>query len=392
MKKICVLGNFSGRNAGDAAILGGLLEDVSSRYPDTLFTVPTISTGFVRRAFSRYRVKPVSLMPWNLSLKILGLPVFTSTLGADLILVTDAILFERRLYDPTHNYLSTLAFVLPFARRRGVPLVLYNMSLGPVKTPRGEWLLTRVLRSADLVITRDADSHDLARRLGPFDEKLRLGADCALNVVPSGDGRLGEIMRREGILSGPRPTVGFNINRYIDADIVPPGGKGIDRGLFLGAVKAAVDRAVDEFGVDILLVVTQPMDMEITGELMRSLARPERVRIISNRDYSHNDLAKVLSRLEMLIALRTHTLILASAGGTPVGCVVSYPKNRGYMRSIDMGDQLLEFGDFSAETYWGLVERTWRRRAGLRERLAPAIAREKEKARRSAELLAPFLA
>ena len=84
MKKICVLGNFSGRNAGDAAILGGLLEDVSSRYPDTLFTVPTINTGFVRRAFSRYRVKPVSLMPWNLSLKILGLPVFTSTLGAGL--------------------------------------------------------------------------------------------------------------------------------------------------------------------------------------------------------------------------------------------------------------------------------------------------------------------
>lgn len=96
MTKICVLGNFSGRNAGDAAILGGLLEDVSALHPDALFLVPTINTGFVRRAFPRYRVKPVSLMPWNMSLKILGVPVFTSTLGADLVLVTDAILFERR--------------------------------------------------------------------------------------------------------------------------------------------------------------------------------------------------------------------------------------------------------------------------------------------------------
>ena len=91
MKTICVLGNFSGRNAGDAAILGGLLEDLSSRYPGLSFTVPTINTAFVRRAFARYRVAPVSLMPWNLSLKILGLPVFTSTLRSDLILVTDAI-------------------------------------------------------------------------------------------------------------------------------------------------------------------------------------------------------------------------------------------------------------------------------------------------------------
>lgn len=392
MKTICVLGNFSGRNAGDAAILGGLLEDVSALHPDALFTVPTINTGFVRRAFARYRVKPVSLMPWNLSLKILGLPVFTSTLRADLVLVTDAILFERRLFDPTHNYLSTLAFALPLARRRGVPLVLYNMSLGPVKTPRGEWLLRRVLRSADLIITRDADSHDLARRLGPFGEKLRLGADCALNVAPSDDARLAEIARRERILSGERPTVCFNINSYLDADIVPPGGKGIDRGAFLGAVKAAIDRAAEEFGVDILLVVTQPMDMAITTELMRSLAHPERARLVSNRDYSHNDLAKVLSRVEMLIALRTHSLILASAGGTPVGCVVSYPKNRGFMRSIDMGDQILEFADFSPASYWGLVERTWRRRAELKARLLPAVAREKAKARRSAELLAPFLA
>ena len=66
MKKICVLGNFSGRNAGDAAILGGLLEDVSSRHPDTLFAVPTINPGFVRRAYARYRVKPVGLLPWKI--------------------------------------------------------------------------------------------------------------------------------------------------------------------------------------------------------------------------------------------------------------------------------------------------------------------------------------
>ncbi len=58
VKKICVLGNFSGRNAGDAAILGSP-RGCPSRHPDTLFAVPTINPGFVRRAHARYRVKPV---------------------------------------------------------------------------------------------------------------------------------------------------------------------------------------------------------------------------------------------------------------------------------------------------------------------------------------------
>jgi polysaccharide pyruvyl transferase WcaK-like protein len=391
MKKICVLGNFSGRNMGDAAILGGLLEDVSALYPDTLFTVPTIKPFFVRRSYSRYRVRPVSLMPWNLSLKILGVPVVTATLGADLILVTDAILFDRRLFDPTHNYLLTLSHVLPLARRRGVPIVLYNMSLGPVKTARGRACLSRVLACADLIITRDTDSLELARQMGVGEEKLRLGADCALNVVPSGDERLGEIVRRESILSGDRPTVGFNINNYLDTD-VRIGNQGIDRKYVIRVMAAVIDRTIDALGVDALLVVTQPMDVDISMELRSTVKRADRLKVISNREYGHEDLARVLSRCAMVLAMRTHCLILASATGTPVAGIVSYPKNRGYLRSIDMGEQLIEFSDFTEEKLWRLVEQTWRNRAALRARLLPAIEREKAKARRSAEFLKPFLA
>jgi hypothetical protein len=54
MKKICVIGNFSGRNAGDAAILGCLLQDVSSLYGDALFEIPTINPGFVARHYGTH--------------------------------------------------------------------------------------------------------------------------------------------------------------------------------------------------------------------------------------------------------------------------------------------------------------------------------------------------
>ncbi len=53
MKKITVLGNNSGRNAGDAAILGCLLEDISAEYPDVEFHIPTINTKFVAESFGQ---------------------------------------------------------------------------------------------------------------------------------------------------------------------------------------------------------------------------------------------------------------------------------------------------------------------------------------------------
>ncbi|MDD5556031.1 MAG: polysaccharide pyruvyl transferase family protein [bacterium] len=391
MKKVCVLGNFSGRNAGDAAILGGLLEDVSAVSRDLRYLVPTIKPSFVSRTFARFPVEPVSLMPWRLSLKIFGLPVLAATLGADLVLVTDAILFDRGLFNPLHNYLLTLSLVLPLARRRGVPVVLYNMSLGPVRTPRGERCLRRILDCADLVITRDTESLDLARRLGVPPERLREGADCALNVVPSGAARLEEIRRREGILSGGRPAVGFNVNAYIDAFVRAEGAR-LDRGDFLRVMAAVIDRAVGAFGAEAVLVITQPMDLGIAAELLGRLRERGRVRLVSNRDWSHADLAAVLSRLEIFTGMRTHSLILATAVGTPVAGIAAYPKNRGYLRSIGMGGQLIELADFTEENLWRLVERTWRERAALRERLVPAVEREKAKARRSAALLRPYLA
>ena len=74
MKTISVLGNNSGRNAGDAAILGNLLRDISALYDDVLFTVPTTHPGFVKSTFKQFNVKPVPLLPWYGSIKNFGLP------------------------------------------------------------------------------------------------------------------------------------------------------------------------------------------------------------------------------------------------------------------------------------------------------------------------------
>jgi polysaccharide pyruvyl transferase WcaK-like protein len=390
--RICVVGNFSGRNSGDAAILGGLLRDITATFSGRrlVFDVPTINPRFVRETYREFPVRAVSLLPTNLSLKILGVPIVRSVLGADLVLVTDAILFDRKLSNPLFNYLHTLSWVLPWGARRGVPIVLYNVSLGPVTTPAGRTCLARVLRSARRIILRDRPSVALAAEIAPDLPAPVVAADCALSTEPSTPDRVEEIARRYGLFQSGRPVLGFNVNAYVDV-YVRGKGPGIGAENFQRLVASVLDRAVRELGVDVLLIVTQPMDLPMVRGVLERVEERAHVQAIGNPELSYRDIAGVLGRVDAFVGMRTHSLILASSMHTPLAGIIAYAKNRGYLESIDRGDGMLEFADFSAERLWELIRRTWTERDALRKRLAVSVERERARARGAALELSEWL-
>ncbi|HOT96784.1 MAG TPA: polysaccharide pyruvyl transferase family protein [bacterium] len=389
MKTINVIGNFSGRNAGDAAILGGVLEDISQRYPEVLFTIPTINPGFVQRQFAEYRIQPVPMTPWHGSMKILGYPVLRAMREADLILVTDAILFDRKLYNPLFNYLWTLSHFLPRAWHKGVPIVLYNCSLGPIRTSAGHVALQRILDHTSALILRDQESVELLERQGFQHPRVIEGADCALNAKPVDEARLEEICRDAGLFSSGRPVIGFNVNSYVDAFVRQGGTFGRDNLVELYA--ATVDRVISELDVDVLFVETQHMDMGIATQVLGRIHHRDRVRMISNKVYTYREICAVLQRVQLFAGMRTHSLILSSAMGVPPVGIVTYPKNRGYMRTIGMEAHLVDFKELAVESFFARIHAAWSDRERIRAVMLPQVAREKEKARRSAEVLKEYL-
>ena len=116
MKTITVLGNNSGRNAGDNAILGNLLDDFALKRSDILFKIPTLSTSFINKCFGHHPVKPIGMMPWNFALKNFGWPLFRAMTNTQMVLITDNILFDRKFNNPFVNNLKSIAL---FAQHRG---------------------------------------------------------------------------------------------------------------------------------------------------------------------------------------------------------------------------------------------------------------------------------
>lgn len=388
-RRICVIGNFSGRNAGDAAILDGLMADVHRLSRDVVFDVPTINPGFVRRQYPGLPVEPRGMLPWNLSVKIFGWPVLASIRRSEVVLVTDAILFDRQLFNPFYNYLSTMALVLPWARRRGKPVILYNVSLGPVSTKPGIACLRRVVQAASHVVVRDPESVETCARAGIALPGAETGADCALNVPATSGAALDRIFEQEDLAGPGAPFLTVNINSYLDVFLRRARRTG--EADFIRLMATTIDRLIQDLKVRVVFVETQPMDLALARKVYSAVRQQGSIRMIDNRTYSHRDLAGVFSRAQMHIGMRTHSLILASAMHTPVIGIICTPKNRGYMRSIQQDPRMIEFDDFTAERFLDLCRATWSQRGGIRAELDRIIPREQEKARRTARLLLPYL-
>lgn len=388
MRTVTVLGNNSGRNAGDNAILGNLLDDFALVRDDIFFQIPTLNARFIQRHFGHHPIRPMGMMPWNFALKNFGWPLYRAMSNTEMVLITDNILFDRKFHNPFVNNLKSIALFSGACRKRGVPIVFYNASIGPIAHQAGSDALQKVLDCCPLVITRDGNTKKLLMDLGLRHPEIVIHADCALNTQIPSEARLQEIIAREDLFKGPKGTIGLNVNAYID-DWSQSGS--FSREDFCGIIAGAADALIEKLDVDVLFTVTQIMDMKITLECVGRMRRKERARVVGNKDYTYQELAGLLSKVGVHAGLRTHTLIFCAAVNTPMISINAYPKSAGFLETVGMGDWTIDFSDLTVETLSGMMHRAWLEREGLKARMAPIVAEEKKKARKSAELVSDLL-
>ena len=378
MKRITVLGNFSGRNAGDNAILGNLLNDFHSKISDVVFLIPTLNRQFIIESFGHYPVRPVSLMPWNLTLRNFGWPMFKAMTDTDLILITDNILFDRKFNNPLVNYLKSIAFFSGFAKKKTIPIVPYNASIGPINTRDGAKALQKALDACPLVISRDYQAVELIENLRLKCPTIIFGADSALNTMPVSNERLGEITEKFDLFRNPNGTIGLNVNSYLNNW----NKKGsLNKDDFCKTIASTADQLINKLHVNVLFVVTQIMDESITRECIKIMKNQSRVKLVSNKHLNFRELATLLGKVDVHAGMRTHTLIFSAAMGTPMISINTYPKSAAFMKTIGMDDWTINVDEISKERLFQIIELAWHNRSETGEKMNPLVSLEKKKAR-----------
>ncbi len=390
LESITLLGSSSGRNAGDAALISGIMDPIDAACGrKLLYEIPTINPSFVRKTYKN-RVQPVSMLPWNGSLKMLGFPTYNSVMRTDLTLIFDAILFDRALFNPLFNFMSTLSLILPRAKRAGKRIGFYNVGAGPVTTKLGRRMLRDLGNLVDFITVRDQDSFDILREIGVTNPRMIIGADAAIGVAPCSVSRASEILARLGMPTD-REILAININAYLDTWA---GGSGaaLSREKFLQVYAEALQRTVTKLGCPVLFVSTQHHDVKITEELMHAARLRTPTALLSNREYNHFEIKGVLGKTALLFAMRLHAAILASSVYTPVLGLQYQPKVKHYFNTLGLTDCCLPFDEFTVSALEQHILRGWKRRESLRLTLQQRIPELVEKSLIAAHLAAELSA
>lgn len=382
MRSITILGSFSGKNAGDAAILASTISNIRKLAPETKFEVPTLNPDFISKNFDTTYVRPVSILPWKLSLKFLGLPTLSSIRRTDCSLITDAILFDVDLYNPIFNYLFGLAFLVAYAKRLGKPIFGLNCGVGPINTRDGARLLKYIGNSTQLMIVRDEYSRNLLKKVGVSKPSIIVGADSALTNESVESSRIKEIFFQNGI-DASRGLIGVNVSKYIDTWLAKSGQR-LDKSSFQKIIADVVDRIVEDLDVDVVFVVTQPMDSNFVKEIFNKIRNQSHVKIIgSNWEYTNHELMGILGEMEVFVGMRYHSLILSSAMNVPIVGIVYTPKVKSLLKQIGQAKKVVDLQDFDAEKLYNLIKNTWDNRVQVRKEIIPRVNELKAKALQS---------
>jgi polysaccharide pyruvyl transferase WcaK-like protein len=367
-----LLGSSSGRNAGDAALISGIMDMTDQACgQQLLWEIPTIAPGFITANYTN-RVKPVGMLPWNLAFKFFGVPTYRSMARTDMSLIFDAVLFDRSLYNPLFNFLSTLYAFMPSMRRRGKLLGCFDVGAGPIDTPAGARMLRSVGDQMDFIAVRDQGSYDVFREVGVDHPRMMITADAAINCPAAPDARVDELLRGLGIQPGAE-FLAINVNKYLDTWSRPRPKKALTLEHFLNVYAEALNPVADQLGVPLLFVSTQHHDIEITRALMARITKGPHKAFLSNHDHTHYEVKGVLNRAALLFAMRLHAMILASSGLAPVSGIAYQPKNRYYFEMLGIPEHMMEFRDYDAARLREHVMLGWNARAATRARLASVM-------------------
>ena len=293
--KVIISGYYGFGNAGDEALLSGMLAALAAAAPGAVdVTVLSADPEGTRRLHGVDAVGRQDLGPIWRALKG-GTDLFISGGGG---LLQDATSRRSALY-----YLG----MIRLAHLAGVPVYLYGQGVGPIRSRSVRVAARRVLRRVAGAGARDAASARLLAALGADPRRVAVTADPAFALTPSDPAEQAALLERFGIPLGRRPLLGIVWRRPLAngeaargvVEAVAPFARSIRAGVTVITLQPGVDdREGDEFARALadagVLFVHRP-----GGRL------------------DHRSLRILVEAMDMNVCVRYHGLLFSALGGVP---------------------------------------------------------------------------
>lgn len=353
--RVGISGSYGGLNLGDEAILRVIVSQLRQSLPVeiTVFSrdpTDTLSRHGVERAVPVRELSRDEVLPEieRLDLFILG--------GGGILFDAEANVYLREV---------------TLAQERGVPVMVYAVSAGPLQDPTAQKVVQACLSRADVVTVRERRARQVLEEIGVHRE-IEVTADPALLL--ESEPLPPDALKHEG-LEGRPCLVGVSVR---EPGVAAPD---IDDQHYHALLANAADYMVDRFDADLVFVPMERrvQDMQHSHAVIAQMACADRATVLKG-EYTSGQMLSMVGHFAFAVGMRLHFLMFAALQRVPFVALPYASKVLGFLEDLEMPMvplQRLDAGRLIAH-----LDRSWDLRSDIQakiDRVLPGLqARARE--------------
>ena len=368
MSRITLHGFYGMGNLGDEAILQILRQELRV-FPDIRIVV----FSHIPQEVSRIHEVP-SILASSGKLNLLRniWAIITSQL---FVLGGGGLLKD---YGQNADDLKYWVSFLRVAQRLHTKTALFAIGVENIRYAKSKYLLKETLDKVDFISVRDRESQTILQEIGIQKDIIVTTDPAVLLGTPH--------IKTEGDITPPKIIIclrhWFNKGHYIESP-----GKNIQ---MLETVAEAADYLISQYSATIDFVSLSSTSGDDDSEVAKqalSLMKYKEKAFIQDSTSTVDTFLDMLPQYTLLIGMRLHSLILATAFGIPVIGLEYMPKVRAYMESIRQRTYSLPLEDLTSDQLKTCIDKTFRQYESRSRAICAQITRLQHIARKNIDIL-----
>ncbi len=287
---IVICGAYGRGNAGDDAILSGIVQEMRAFDPDRSITV-----------MSR-RPSETKLLYRTGAVYTFNLPVIMYRFRRAALYINGG---GSLMQDVTSTRsLKYYLFTLDAAKKLGCKVMMYGCGIGPIQRQGNRRHTAKTInRAVDLITLRDDLSRGELTRMGIVEPEIRLAADPTIILHPAGEAQMDQVMETLGIPVDGR-YLGFSLRNWKGLEAVSD------------EIARAAEYAYHTHGLTPVFVPIEfPSDVGPARMIADKLKCPH---YMVECRLPIEETIGLLARMKTVIGIRLHSLMFSACRGVPV--------------------------------------------------------------------------
>ncbi|HXV28085.1 MAG TPA: polysaccharide pyruvyl transferase family protein [bacterium] len=362
--RVAISGSYGGMNLGDEAILEVILRELQS-------AVDVDVVVFSRNAKDteeRHKVRAISVRELHKD------EIFEELKKLDLfILGGGGILFD--------SFVEEFLRDVNWARELGIPVMIYAISVGPLKNPESKQLVIETLNKVEKIVVREGEAKKILNDLG-VNQEIEVTGDPALLLKPQNFSK--DMLKKEGI-NPEMQLVGFSVREP------GPAAPQLNVEQYHAILANAADFMVERFDAQVIFVPMERgenKDPQHSHAVIAKMANTQKANVLKG-EYTSGQVLDLVRHMSFAVGMRLHFLIFSGIQHVPFVPLPYASKVKGFLADLEM--PMPTISELNIGKLCAYLDRSWDMRSRIKKQLEEKIPILQERAQKTNQILCDLL-